>query len=211
MSRTQQQVDSPRRSQRWQAVVVLVAGLAVGAAALFLVVQERKQPAPKAPAVLVEQGGLFPVAGLVTTGAKQGQPDAGNPAPDFAIHLPDGTNTTLSAYRGKPVLVNFWASWCGPCRLEMPDIVAAQAKYQAKDLVVLEINDSEAHDKVAQFVKQYGMQMPVIIDPIGEVMDSYKTQSLPSSFFIDRNGVVKVRWIGLMTPDVLEENLKTIL
>jgi thiol-disulfide isomerase/thioredoxin len=199
-----------RRSQRWQAVVVLAIGLLVGLIALYLVWQESRQPAP-GPAMLVEEGGIFPVASLATVDSKPGQPDAGNLAPDFAIHLPDGTTTTLSAYRGQPVLVNFWATWCGPCRLEMPDLVAAQKQYQDKGLVIIEINDSEAHERVAEFVKEFGMKMPVVIDPIGEVMDSYKTQSLPSSFFIDRNGVVQVRWIGLMTPELLEQNLQRIL
>ena len=201
--------QSPRR-RRLIAAAVLAVGLIVAAVAVWLGWQELRTPV--APLTgLVEDQGMFPVASLYNIANDGARPDAGFPAPDFAIHLPDGSTTSLSAYRGRPVIVNMWASWCEPCRLEMPDLARAYAAHKDDDLVILEVNIAEPHEKVAAFVQEFGMTMPVVIDPRQEVQDAYKTQSLPSSFFIDRDGVIRVRWIGLLTPDLLEQHLRSIL
>jgi len=155
--------------------------------------------------------GAFPVASLFGIDNRGLQPDAGHPAPNFVIHQPEGGNLTLADYRGRPVILNFWASWCGPCRLEMPDLVQLHETYRRQDLVIIEINVAEPHTAVAAFVAEFGMTMPVVIDPRGEIQDAYKTNSLPATFFIDRNGVIQLRWIGLITPDMLEQGVRNIL
>lgn len=189
---------------------MLVLGLTIGAAALFLALRQRPA-ATTPPTSLVASAGIYPVASLFAIDNSKTQPDPSHPAPNFAIHLPDGSTTNLTGYRGRPVILNFWATWCPPCRLEMPDLVRAYEAHKHEGLVILAIDDAEAHEQVAAFVKEFGMTMPVIIDPQGDVMATYKTNSLPSSFFIDRNGVVRLRWIGLLTPDALEQGLQTIL
>lgn len=191
-------------------MLLLAAGLILGGVAIFIAVRDR-QAAPAPPTGLVNEEGIYPVASLFDIDNAQAQPDPGHPAPDFAIHLPDGSTARLSDYRGRPVILNFWATWCPPCRLEMPDLVNAYETHKDEGLVVLAIDDAEAHDLVSAFVEEFGMTMPVVVDPQGDVMRAYKTNSLPSSFFIDRDGMVRVRWLGLLTPDVLEQNLRSIL
>ncbi len=202
--------QSVRPSARWQAILLLAAGLILGGAAIFIALRDR-QAAPAPPTGLVSEEGIYPVASLFDIDNTQAQPDPGHPAPDFAIHLPDGSTAHLSDYRGRPVILNFWATWCPPCRLEMPDLVETYETHKDEGLVVIAIDDAEAHDLVSAFVEEFGMTMPVVVDPQGDVMRAYKTNSLPSSFFIDRDGVVRVRWLGLLTPDVLEQNLRSIL
>ncbi len=182
----------------------------VGGVAIFLVVRDRPS-APTPPTGRVEEGGVHPVASLFDIDNSGAQPDPGQPAPDFTIHLPDGSSAHLSDYRGRPVVLNFWATWCPPCRQEMPALVEAFETHQEDGLVVIAINESEGHELVSAFVAEFGMTMPVVIDPQGEVMRAYKTQSLPSSFFIDPNGMVRVRWLGFLTPNALEQNLRSIL
>ncbi|MCO6449256.1 MAG: TlpA family protein disulfide reductase [Caldilineales bacterium] len=194
---------------RQQALAVAVIAIGVAALMLAYVMYLHQSEEPQSLS-LAAANGLFPVASLHAVDNSNAQPDAGSMAPDFAIHLTDGTTTHLSDYRGRPVLLNFWATWCPPCRLEMPDLEAAYKQY-GDDLVVLGIDAGEAHESVATFQKEMGISLPLVIDPRQEVMAAYKTNSLPSSFFIDRNGRVRVRWIGLLTPDVLQEHLQQIL
>jgi peroxiredoxin len=196
--------------RRYQALLLLALGILAGGTAIVLAWREQEQTVAP-PAALVVEAGVYPVASLFGVDNNAAQPDAGHPAPDFVIHLPDGSTTSLAAYRGRPVVINFWATWCPPCRLEMPELIRAFERYHDQGLVVLAINDAEAHEQVAAFVREFGLTMPVIIDPRGEVMQAYKTNALPSTFFIDRRGVVRVRWIGVLTPDVLEQHLRTIL
>ncbi len=196
-----------RRHQAW---LLLASGLLIGGVALVLAWRAQRGAALP-PTALVAEAGVYPVTSLLAVNNAAAQPDAGHPAPDFIIHLPDGSSTSLAAYRGQPVVINFWATWCPPCREEMPELAKAYARYRDQGLVVLAINDAEAHDQVAAFMQEFGLSLPVIIDPQGEVMRAYKTNALPSTFFIDRRGIVRVRWIGILTPDILEQHLRTIL
>lgn len=198
-------------TRRYQAWLLLVLGLVVGGVAIVLAWREQREQSVSPPTALVAEAGVYPVASLFGVDNGDTQPDAGHPAPDFVIHLPDGSTSSLAAYRGQPVVINFWATWCPPCRAEMPELIRAYERYRDQGLVVLAVNEAEAHDQVAVFVQELGLTMPVIIDPRGEVMAAYKTNSLPSTFFIDRRGVVRVRWVGMLTPDVLEQHLRAIL
>ncbi len=196
-------------SRRKQAL--FAAMIAAGVLLALLAWQLSRGPAPDLATDLQFVEGAFPVASLFRIDNRGAQPDAGHPAPDFAIHPPEGGNLTLADYRGRPVVINFWATWCGPCRLEMPDLVRLHETYRDQDLVILEINVAESHNAVAAFVAEFGMTMPVILDPRGDIQAAYKTQSLPATFFIDREGVIQLRWIGLITPDMLEQGVRNIL
>ncbi|MBX7235778.1 MAG: TlpA family protein disulfide reductase [Caldilineales bacterium] len=204
---------SPHLHSRRQAILLLAAGLILGGAAIFLVLRDRAA-APAPPTARIDAEGIYPVASLFGIDAARtssAQPDAGHLAPDFTIHLPDGSTARLSDYRGRPLILNFWATWCPPCRQEMPDLVRVYEAHKAEGLVVIALNESEGHEQVSGFVEEFGMTMPVVIDPQGDVMQAFKTQSLPSSFFIDRDGVVRVRWVGFLPANALDQNLDLIL
>ncbi|RME43502.1 MAG: hypothetical protein D6791_15285 [Chloroflexi bacterium] len=205
----EQTLPDDRSRQRRQALVVLILGLALAAVAVILALQSKSAVSP--PTDLVMGQDTFPVASLAGIDNANALPEPGHPAPNFAFRLPDGSSVTLADYRGQPVLINFWASWCGPCRLEMPELVKAYETHKDDGLVVLEVNVAESNETVAAFVAEFNMTMPVIIDARQEVMALYKTQSLPSSFFVDRDGIVQRRWIGFLDSQILEENLATIL
>ena len=137
--------------------------------------------------------------------------EEGQLAPDFVMKAQDGTKTRLSDWRGRPVVVNFWATWCAPCKAEMPEFVAAYEKHQADGLVILGVNAQESAQQAAAFVEKFGMRFPVTLDSRGEVQNLYLVRGLPTTIFIDREGVVSARWAGLLTPELLEEFLAEIM
>ena len=133
----------------------------------------------------------------------------GQPAPDFRIVLNDGRYVNLSELQGRPVIINFWATWCPPCRAEMPDLVRAYEAYD--DLVVLAANVEEPIGTVSPFADQFRMSMPIVLDPDGALQNLYQVSAMPTSYFIDRDGNIAAIWRGLMTPDVLADMLAQIL
>ena len=153
-------------------------------------------------------------AGANTTG-RSASSDVGRAAPDFVLEEPDGTTLRLSDLRGKPVLVNFWASWCTECRQEMPDIVRAYDANAAKGLVVVGVDLQENAAAVQHFAREFGMTYPLVIDRNGGVADTWRiggpVEGIPSSYFIDANGIVQARSYGPMTPQTIADNLAKIL
>jgi cytochrome c biogenesis protein CcmG/thiol:disulfide interchange protein DsbE len=141
--------------------------------------------------------------------------DVGRAAPDFLLQTPDGGQLRFSDLRGKPVLVNFWASWCAPCRQEMPEIVKAYDAHAAEGLVVVAVDLQENDGVVQAFAQDFGMRFPIVIDRTGGVADAWRiggpVQGIPSSYFIDRDGIVRARSFGPMTAGVIDDNLETIL
>ena len=133
--------------------------------------------------------------------------NVGNVASDFALETIDGTEVSLSDYRGDVVLVNFWATWCPPCRAEIPDIEAAYQARQDDGFVVLGINAEEPRAAVAPFVQAIGMSYPVLLDEGGQVMKMYRAPGLPISLILDRDGVIRVRHVGFLTGEQLEDYL----
>jgi peroxiredoxin len=138
---------------------------------------------------------------------------AGDMAPDFELATLDGQIIKLSDLKGQPVLVNFWATWCGPCKEEMPLIVDAYAAHQANGLRVLAIDTTAFDDvqDVKKFVANYQMTFDVLLDMDDSVGTGWNTLGLPSSYFIDRTGKVVVVNIGQMTASELHASLKLIL
>jgi thiol-disulfide isomerase/thioredoxin len=125
----------------------------------------------------------------------------GQPAPDFTMVLEDGRGVPLRALQGKPVLINFWATWCPPCRAEMPDLVALHN--ENPDLQLVSVNVGETQDVVERFSEAFDMTMPVVVDEEGVVSDMYAVRNMPTTVFIDREGQVVYLYKGILTPDLL--------
>jgi peroxiredoxin len=132
-------------------------------------------------------------------------------APEFALQTVDGRTVKLSDYRGQVVLLNTWATWCPPCRAEMPDLEAYYRDHQDDGFVVLAINSQESVDTVTGFLGDHGFTFPVLLDPDGVVMSSYEIRGLPTSFFIDRDGMVRGVWSGQLSPARLKELVDPLL
>jgi len=117
-------------------------------------------------------------------------------APDFTLQGEDGKTHRLSDYRGKVVVLNFWATWCPPCRYEMPSMERAHKKVQGEDIVLLAVNVGESEDKVFEFTGQYPVTFQLLLDTDGTVIKKYPVIGLPTTFIINPQGVVTHRAIG---------------
>lgn len=135
----------------------------------------------------------------------------GNRALGFTLKALDGTEVSLEDYRGNVVLINFWATWCPPCRAEIPDIEEAYRARQDDGFVVLGVSVEEARESVAPFVDAFGMTYPVLLDEGGQVLKMYRAPGLPISVILDQDGVIQVRHIGFLTRAQLEDYLAKVL
>jgi len=136
----------------------------------------------------------------------------GEPAPDFAVESLDGSEVLrLSDYRGKVVVLNFWASWCEPCRREMPEFEAAyQGRLASDDFVVLAVDALalDSRQDAAAFIEAMGATFPTAYDtPDGAVTARYNVRGLPATFFIDREGVVRAMTLGPVFGDLLTNGI----
>lgn len=117
-------------------------------------------------------------------------------APDFSLRGEDGKTYTLAQFRGQVVVMNFWATWCPPCREEMPSMERLWQKVRGKGIVLLGVNVGESTDTIFEFTGSYPMSFPIPMDIEGKVIESYPVQGLPTTFIIDPSGKVTHRAIG---------------
>jgi len=119
-------------------------------------------------------------------------------APDFTLETLDGESVTLSDLRGKVVLLNFWATWCPPCRAEMPAFQQAYADYAGEDFIILAVNATlqDNLNEIDAFRAEHSLEFPIALDKTGEVNHLYQVRSLPTSFFVDKEGVISEVIIG---------------
>lgn len=133
-------------------------------------------------------------------------------APALTLSSLDGKEHSLSDYRGQVVLVNLWATWCPPCKAEMPTLNAYFQEHSDEGFMLIAINDGDKEEDVITFVENYGLDFQVWIDTEHKAsINTFKTQSLPSSFVIDREGVIRLRWVGEIGEDTLEEYVTPLL
>jgi peroxiredoxin len=131
----------------------------------------------------------------------------GDPAPDFSYTLADGTTHTLSGHQGTKVMINFWATWCPPCKAEMPDIQRAFEQYKGDGFVVLAVSQDPETRLIAPFVRQHGLTFPVIADPSNEIAQRYGARGLPSSYFVNADGTLHAKVLGMMSVDLIGKRL----
>jgi len=149
-------------------------------------------------------------------------PLKGQPAPAFTLEDLNGKKVSLASYKGKAVLINFWATWCAPCKLETPWLIDLRNQYAAEGFEVLGVSadDIDRDDaqklavekkEIARFVEQMHMPYPVLIDG-GSLSKPYGgLDDLPTSFFVDRNGTVVAAQVGIVAKDEIEANIKKAL
>ncbi len=130
---------------------------------------------------------------------------------DFRLNDFSGKTVRLSDYRGRPVLVNLWASWCPPCRAEMPDLIRFYQAHQAEGLVVFAVNSADNSDAAQQFAREQAMPFPLLFDPTGSVERLFRVDGLPSTFLIDRTGTVRFVWTGQISPALLDQKVAPLL
>lgn len=138
-------------------------------------------------------------------------PREGSAAPDFTLTGLDGKSYTLSDFKGQPVVVNFWGTWCEPCVREMPAIQRQYDKWKDKGLVVLALNLDESKVTVQSFARQYNMTFPVLFDKELRMRDRYAVRSYPTTFFVDSAGkIVKIASIE-MDDNFIEQTIQPML
>ncbi|MCJ7732949.1 MAG: TlpA family protein disulfide reductase [Anaerolineales bacterium] len=125
-------------------------------------------------------------------------PQNGFQAPGFTLSTLEGKELDLEDLRGNPIILNFWASWCPPCRAEMPDFQQTYQEFQETDLQIIAINatDQDSLKGMMAFVNQHNLKFPIILDSTGETSQAYHVHSLPTSYFIDREGRIKDIIVG---------------
>jgi cytochrome c biogenesis protein CcmG/thiol:disulfide interchange protein DsbE len=143
-------------------------------------------------------------------GVSYGKATIGAAAPDVQFETLDGHKVSLMSYAGRPLVVNFFATWCVPCKAELPLIESRFVRLAPRGLAVLGADEQEDSDRVRAFVRAHGVTYPVVIDT-GPAIDTYGGDAIPTSLFIDRTGVLRGVHVGEMTPDILDEELQKIL
>lgn len=217
-------IRSGETSEWLQALKWFGVALAIGVGfGIYVFLGERPlgaSPAPTATAIWQSSRALTPIApqGTIAPPPPTQPPPAqlavGVPAPDFTLTTLDGASTvSLSQLRGQPVLINFWASWCLPCRTETPDLERAYQKYRAQGLVVLGINSAaqDTLEAATDFVKEFKVTYPQLWDEADAVLQAYSVLGLPTSLFVNREGRVQRVKSGALSAAQIDEFVGEIL
>jgi peroxiredoxin len=178
------------------------AGILLAAVAIFGILQNRflLDASPE-----VDRSGNQPDSNSPSSSYSQ----AGKTAPDFELELLEGSKVSLSDFAGHPILINYWATWCPPCREELPLIQDRLDRY-SPDLVVLTINAGEDPKTVKNYIEQKAFSFHVLLDPEWKAEALYGIYAYPTSVFIDREGLIQARYVGGMSAEILDEYLELI-
>ncbi len=138
-------------------------------------------------------------------------PLVGQPAPDFRLVTLQGGTLQGSSLKGRPVIVNFWASWCIPCREEAPLLRDTQTKYASRDLVIVGITVNDKPEDSRKFAEEFGLNYPNLIDPTGKTGVEYGVTGVPETYFINRRGLIVSKKFGPLNASELEQRIGAIL
>lgn len=138
-------------------------------------------------------------------------PKVGEVIVDFAAPDPTGQTIRVSDFRGQPVVINFWATWCPPCRMELPDFEAAYQAHQDDGLVILAVNQDESADLVSAFFRDYGLSFTPVLDMGSQISGAYGVRSFPTTVFVNAEGVVTAVHQGLLVAEQFEAYLSETL
>ncbi|GAA0133856.1 TlpA disulfide reductase family protein [Paenibacillus sp. YSY-4.3] len=142
----------------------------------------------------------------------EGAPKPGSSSPSFVLNGLDGNTYKVGGERDKPVLVNFWASWCDPCKDEAPDLVKLYEKYGDRlDIYGVNVTAYDTVEKAEAFVKEYGIDFPVLLDKKEEAYKKFNGVAFPTNVLIDKNGVIQDLIVGILPPKDLEAKIKKLL
>jgi peroxiredoxin len=137
-------------------------------------------------------------------------PIAGYLAPAFTLDTYQGESVSLADFQGQPVVLNFWATWCPPCRAEVPHFQDAGLKYNGL-ATIIGVDQGEPNSLVSDFAAQFGVTYPMLLDPDNDVNRQYRVRALPTTVFIDSNGVVREVFTGIINGAVLEDRIERLL
>ena len=132
-------------------------------------------------------------------------------APDLALKDLAGRAVSIGDLRGQVILVNNWATWCPPCKDEIPELEAYQAAHQEEEFLVVAIESGESAEQVAAFVRENGVTLTIWLDPSSSALDAFQNWDLPSSYLIDREGRLRMAWTGAINQATLEKNVTPLL
>ena len=146
--------------------------------------------------------------GLGKNPAEIRTPLIGKPAPAFALReVGTGQTIDLAQFKGKPVIINFWATWCGPCWEEHP-VLVANARMLQPNVQFLGVVFDDTEEKILGFLQQRGSSYPTVVDQAGKTAIAYGIGGVPETYFVDANGVIRAKYSGPMSSDILQENLR---
>ncbi len=170
---------------------------------------QRTEPG-NSPLILIVLGvGLLIIGWMAVSASMNTATGRVGSAPDFTVTTLVGETVRLSDYRGQIVMLNFWATWCPPCRAEMPAIERAYERYSEQGVMVLAINNGETSAEIAPFVQAFALQFPVVLDTERRLQDVFAISGYPTSLFIGRDGSTYATHVGGLSPVQLTGYIET--
>jgi cytochrome c biogenesis protein CcmG/thiol:disulfide interchange protein DsbE len=133
------------------------------------------------------------------------------PAPDFTLTTFKGTTISLEGLTGKPLVINFWASWCPPCRIEAPLLERTWRAYKNRDVVFIGVDVQDREEDALSYIREFDITYPNGPDPTGEISIDYGVSGLPVTFFVSRKGEIVRRWVGAIERSVLISSIEEIM
>jgi cytochrome c biogenesis protein CcmG, thiol:disulfide interchange protein DsbE len=178
---------------KWKNVALLLGGLSIGLLMGFIIIRG--------------SGGTS--AEGDTPASRRSIPSRGLPIADFELNALTGERVKLSQFRGQAVVINFWGTWCPPCRNEMPLFQTVFETYQP-DLVILAVNVNDAVGSVERYVEEMGLTFPILLDENGDVRSQFQVRGFPTTYFVDREGVLREQSIGELDQSQMDDYLAKI-
>jgi cytochrome c biogenesis protein CcmG/thiol:disulfide interchange protein DsbE len=166
--------------------------------------------------ILLVVGGLiallaFGLANQTPVTGKSGITRVGKPAADFSLPLIGGGDLVLEEQIGRPLVINFWASWCPPCVQEAPALESAWRTYRSEEVLFVGVDIQDAEEDAAEYVRDLGITYPNVLDRDGRVTIDYGVIGLPVTFFVNRDGIIQRRWVGAIDERRLAEFVEELI